>query len=82
MWLSKLARGTADLYVSQVLAIPRLGEKGAKQLLADMEYLINVLQALGVTPHPKLHQCIEALKATEEESRNSTNGSSTGGSSP
>ena len=82
MWLSKLARGTADLYVSQVLAIPRLGEKGAKQLLADIEYLINALQALGVTPHPKYHRCIEALKTTEEESRNSTNGSSTGGSSP
>jgi len=72
MWLSKLARGTADLYVSQILSIPRLGELGAKQLIADIEYLVNVLQALGVTPHPKLMQCVEALGATEEESKATT----------
>jgi len=72
MWLSKLARGCADLYVTQILVIPRLSEQGTKQLVADIEYLVNVLKALGVTPHPKLGQCVEALQADEAEFKRNT----------
>ena len=52
--------------------VPRLSAQGTAQLASDIEYLVNVLQALGVTPHPKLAQCVEALNATEEEIKQST----------
>jgi len=66
-WISKLARMTADLYIGQLLTIPRLSPSGSAQLAADMQYLVNVLKALAIEPHPKLLQSIEALQASQQE---------------
>jgi hypothetical protein len=34
------------------MRIPRLGRKGAEHLAADMNYILNVFTALGVSGHP------------------------------
>eukprot|EP00656_Telonema_subtile_P008182 TRINITY_DN1382_c0_g1_i5.p1 TRINITY_DN1382_c0_g1~~TRINITY_DN1382_c0_g1_i5.p1 ORF type:complete len:514 (+),score=150.24 TRINITY_DN1382_c0_g1_i5:146-1687(+) len=66
-WVSKLARMAADLYIGQLLTMPRLSGSGAAQLAADMQYLVNVLKALAIDPHPKLLQSIQALQASQSE---------------
>jgi Golgi complex component 7 (COG7) len=37
-------------YVQNICSVPRLGSGGARQLAIDIEYVCNVLAALGVSP--------------------------------
>eukprot|EP00271_Cylindrocystis_brebissonii_P001387 TRINITY_DN11655_c0_g1_i1.p1 TRINITY_DN11655_c0_g1~~TRINITY_DN11655_c0_g1_i1.p1 ORF type:complete len:516 (+),score=172.32 TRINITY_DN11655_c0_g1_i1:205-1548(+) len=53
-WLFKVAEGAAALYIEQLRAIPKLSERGTSQLVADVEYLTNVLSALSVASPPAL----------------------------
>eukprot|EP00241_Pyramimonas_parkeae_P016908 CAMPEP_0114299448 /NCGR_PEP_ID=MMETSP0059-20121206/12979_1 /TAXON_ID=36894 /ORGANISM="Pyramimonas parkeae, Strain CCMP726" /LENGTH=798 /DNA_ID=CAMNT_0001421921 /DNA_START=64 /DNA_END=2460 /DNA_ORIENTATION=+ len=48
-WLTKVALGTAEMYLEQLLRIETLSDKGAQQAAADLEYLCNVYAALGET---------------------------------
>lgn len=47
-WVVRVAGGAASLATSAALAIEALDDSGAAQLAADMEYLANVVSALGV----------------------------------
>jgi hypothetical protein len=62
MWIGAVAVGTMEMYVQHILAIPRLGVAGARQLATDIEYICNVLAALGVSPTKELElvlRCVE-----------------------
>jgi Golgi complex component 7 (COG7) len=54
MWIGAIAHGTMELYVQKICAISRLTDGGACQLAIDIEYVCNVLAALGVVPTDKL----------------------------
>ena len=47
-WMHRVAEGASSLYVEQLRAIPRISDRGAQQLSADIEYLSSVLSVLYV----------------------------------
>jgi hypothetical protein len=51
-WLQLLSRGTFRLLLTSVLSLTILTDKGARQLSTDIEYLVNVLSALGLSMPP------------------------------
>ncbi|GAB0491319.1 hypothetical protein MMPV_002572 [Pyropia vietnamensis] len=53
-WMAAVAGGTMALYVERLCGIPRLTPGGAAQLATDVEYVMTVAAALGVTPVPAL----------------------------
>jgi hypothetical protein len=64
-WLNLLSRGTFAALLSSFPAIPQLSERGARQLSTDLEYLINVLSALGLTIPPIIHKLTAWLTWSE-----------------
>lgn len=54
-WMFKVAEGAIAVYIEQIRGIQALSERGAQQLSADIEYLINVLTALSMPTPPVLH---------------------------
>ena len=48
-WLSLLSKGTFKHLISSIHQLNGLSERGSKQLACDLEYLVNVLSALGLT---------------------------------
>jgi conserved oligomeric Golgi complex subunit 7 len=53
-WVGTLCRGTMAWYVMRVIDIPTLSDHGCRQLSADVDYLANVVSALGVQVDPAL----------------------------
>lgn len=53
-WLRMLAKSVEKIIQSQTQQIPRLSDRGGKQLACDIEYFGTVLTALGVEPNPLL----------------------------
>ncbi|XP_031568834.1 conserved oligomeric Golgi complex subunit 7-like [Actinia tenebrosa] len=66
-WLGSIARGTIHTYVENILRIHELTPYSTKQLLADIEYFCNVLEALEVEPSDSLKHIMMLLKASPEE---------------
>ncbi|XP_066545463.1 conserved oligomeric Golgi complex subunit 7 [Amia ocellicauda] len=68
-WLGSVARATMQTYCDAVLQIPELSPHAAKQLATDMDYLSNVMDALGLQPSRALQQIVTLLKAKADDFR-------------
>ncbi|KAM8961456.1 conserved oligomeric Golgi complex subunit 7 [Pelodytes ibericus] len=68
-WLGSLARATMQTYCDVILQIPMLTPHSSKQLATDIDYLINVMDALGLQPTRTLQHIVTLLKTKPEEYR-------------
>ncbi|XP_036401232.1 conserved oligomeric Golgi complex subunit 7 [Megalops cyprinoides] len=68
-WLGSIARATMQTYCDAILLIPELTPHSTKQLATDIDYLSNVMDALGLQPSRTLQQIVTLLKAKPEEYR-------------
>eukprot|EP00011_Vannellida_sp_DIVA3-517-6-12_P015100 CAMPEP_0114622544 /NCGR_PEP_ID=MMETSP0168-20121206/9793_1 /TAXON_ID=95228 ORGANISM="Vannella sp., Strain DIVA3 517/6/12" /NCGR_SAMPLE_ID=MMETSP0168 /ASSEMBLY_ACC=CAM_ASM_000044 /LENGTH=605 /DNA_ID=CAMNT_0001833765 /DNA_START=276 /DNA_END=2089 /DNA_ORIENTATION=- len=68
-WVSAVSRATMSLYLQKISQIKRLSPLGAKQLLTDIEYLFDVMSALGVPANDNLVTVKEFLEKPENELR-------------
>ncbi|XP_019739039.1 conserved oligomeric Golgi complex subunit 7 [Hippocampus comes] len=68
-WLGSIARATMQTYCDAILLIPRLGAHSTKQLATDIDYLSNVMDALGLQPSRTLQQIVTLLRAKPEDYR-------------
>ncbi|XP_068694856.1 conserved oligomeric Golgi complex subunit 7-like [Montipora foliosa] len=66
-WLGSIARGTMQAYTESILRIHVLTPYSTQQLLADIDYFCNVLEALEVTPSQTLTHINALLQATPEK---------------
>ncbi|KAJ8798605.1 hypothetical protein J1605_016408 [Eschrichtius robustus] len=73
-WLGSVARATMQTYCDAVLQIPELTPHSTKQLATDIDYLINVMDALGLQPSRTLHNIVMLLKAKPEDYRQVSKG--------
>ena len=51
-WLDVVGLAVAGRLLERILRIPSLTPKGCEHLNADLNYLVNVFSALGVSGHP------------------------------
>lgn len=51
-WLDVVGSAVTGQLLERILCIPRLSSKGCEHLAVDLNYLVNVLAALGVSGHP------------------------------
>ncbi|CAM5142532.1 unnamed protein product [Eretmochelys imbricata] len=68
-WLGSVARATMQTYCEVILQIPELTLHSAKQLATDIDYLINVMDALGLQPSKTLQNIVTLLKTKPEDYR-------------
>lgn len=68
-WLGSIARATMQTYCDAILLIPQLGTHSTKQLATDIDYLCNVMDALGLQPSRTLQHIVTLLRAKPEEYR-------------
>ncbi|XP_030066947.1 conserved oligomeric Golgi complex subunit 7 [Microcaecilia unicolor] len=68
-WLGSIARATMQTYCEVILQIPELSLHSTKQLITDIDYLINVMDALGLQPLRMLQNIVNLLKVKPEEFR-------------
>ncbi|OXB68843.1 hypothetical protein ASZ78_002258 [Callipepla squamata] len=68
-WLGSIARATMQTYCEVILQIPELTVHSTKQLSTDIDYLINVMDALGLQPSRTLQNIVTLLKAKPEDYR-------------
>ncbi|XP_044180833.1 conserved oligomeric Golgi complex subunit 7-like [Acropora millepora] len=66
-WLGSIARGTMHVYTESILRIHELTPYSTQQLLADIDYFCNVLEALEVTPSQMLTHINVLLKASPDK---------------
>lgn len=66
-WLGSIARGTMHAYTESILRIHELTPYSTQQLLADIDYFCNVLEALEVTPSQTLMHINALLKASPDK---------------
>ncbi|CAH1263030.1 COG7 [Branchiostoma lanceolatum] len=66
-WLGSIARGTMLTYLEAILKIPKMTDYGRKQLAADIDYVCNVLDALGVPANKDLKGVAALLQASSTE---------------
>ncbi|KAM6423601.1 conserved oligomeric Golgi complex subunit 7 isoform 1-T2 [Liasis olivaceus] len=66
-WLGSLARATMQTYCEVILQIPELSPHSCKQLATDIDYLINVMDALGLQPSKALQNTVALLKTKPED---------------
>jgi len=67
-WINSITRGTMGLYMQKIIEIPHLSETGAKQLAADIGYLMNVASALGVSVDPSLELAFKYISVPSDRS--------------
>lgn len=68
-WLGSIARATMQTYCDVILLIPQLGAHSTKQLATDIDYLSNVMDALGLQPSRNLQHIVTLLRAKPEDYR-------------
>ena len=81
-WLDVIGLAVTGRLLEKIMRIPQLTPKGCEHLAADLNYLINVFSALGVTghPHPLVSHIATLMTLSDEdlmaqiESRDSTTG--------
>jgi hypothetical protein len=66
-WLDVVGLAVTGRLLEKVLRIPKLTPKGCEHLSVDLNYLVNVLAALGVSGHPHPLVSHVAELATMEE---------------
>ncbi|PKA49966.1 hypothetical protein AXF42_Ash017505 [Apostasia shenzhenica] len=69
-WMFKVAEGATALFMEQLRGIHYITDRGAQQLSADIEYLINVLSALSMPIPPFLSTFHTCLSASKDDLRN------------
>jgi hypothetical protein len=67
-WLDLISHGVCDELVNRVQTVERFTEKGGKQLACDVDYLANVLSALGLSITP-LATAIAAASGASSQSQ-------------
>ncbi|XP_004622945.1 conserved oligomeric Golgi complex subunit 7 [Octodon degus] len=73
-WLGSIARATMQTYCDVILQIPELTAHSTRQLATDIDYLINVMDALGLQPSRTLQSIVTLLKAKPEDYRQLSKG--------
>ncbi|XP_040314704.1 conserved oligomeric Golgi complex subunit 7 [Herpailurus yagouaroundi] len=73
-WLGSIARATMQTYCDVILQIPELTPHSTKQLVTDIDYLINVMDALGLQPSRPLQNIGTLLKSKPEDYRQVSKG--------
>ncbi|KAM9099849.1 conserved oligomeric Golgi complex subunit 7 [Sarcophilus harrisii] len=73
-WLGSIARATMQTYCDVILQIPELTPHSTKQLATDIDYLINVMDALGLQPSRALQNMVTLLKTKPEDYRQAAKG--------
>uniref|UniRef100_A0A8C4R186 Conserved oligomeric Golgi complex subunit 7 n=1 Tax=Eptatretus burgeri TaxID=7764 RepID=A0A8C4R186_EPTBU len=68
-WLGAVARASLQCYCEAILQIGHLSPHATRQLTTDIEYLINVLDAIGLQPSKALQHALALLKATPQDFR-------------
>ncbi|XP_077406986.1 conserved oligomeric Golgi complex subunit 7 [Vanacampus margaritifer] len=68
-WLGSIARATMQTYCDAILLIPHLSAHSTKQVATDIDYLSNVMDALGLQPSRALQQIVSLLRAKPEDYR-------------
>ncbi|XP_071319065.1 conserved oligomeric Golgi complex subunit 7 [Trachinotus anak] len=68
-WLGSIARATMQTYCDAILLIPQLSTHSTKQLATDIDYLSNVMDALGLQPSRALQHIVTLLRAKPENYR-------------
>ncbi|XP_069547627.1 conserved oligomeric Golgi complex subunit 7 [Brachyistius frenatus] len=68
-WLGSIARATMQTYCDAILLIPQLSSHSTKQLATDIDYLSNVMDALGLQPSRALQHIVTLLRAKPEDYR-------------
>nr|XP_020493190.1 conserved oligomeric Golgi complex subunit 7 [Labrus bergylta] len=68
-WLGSIARATMQTYCDAILLIPQLSVHSTKQLATDIDYLSNVMDALGLQPSRTLQHIVTLLRAKPEDYR-------------
>ncbi|KAM6964587.1 conserved oligomeric Golgi complex subunit 7 [Tautogolabrus adspersus] len=68
-WLGSIARATMQTYCDAILLIPQLGTHSTKQLATDIDYLSNVMDALGLQPSRTMQHIVTLLRAKPEDYR-------------
>lgn len=68
-WLGSIARATMQTYCDAILLIPQLSTHSTKQLATDIDYLSNVMDALGLQPSRALQHIVTLLRAKPEDFR-------------
>ncbi|KAG7227791.1 hypothetical protein INR49_013585 [Caranx melampygus] len=68
-WLGSIARATMQTYCDAILLIPQLSTHSTKQLATDIDYLSNVMDALGLQPSRTLQHIVTLLRAKPENYR-------------
>ncbi|KAM9336713.1 conserved oligomeric Golgi complex subunit 7 isoform 1-T1 [Symphorus nematophorus] len=68
-WLGSIARATMQTYCDAILLIPQLSTHSTKQLATDIDYLSNVMDALGLQPSRTLQHILTLLRAKPEDYR-------------
>ncbi|KAK9530500.1 hypothetical protein VZT92_011996 [Zoarces viviparus] len=68
-WLGSIARATMQTYCDAILLIPQLSTRSTKQLATDIDYLSNVMDALGLQPSRALQHIVTLLRAKPEDYR-------------
>ncbi|XP_056222132.1 conserved oligomeric Golgi complex subunit 7 [Seriola aureovittata] len=71
-WLGSIARATMQTYCDAILLIPQLSTHSTKQLATDIDYLSNVMDALGLQPSRTLQHIVTLLRAKPENYRQTT----------
>jgi len=66
-WLQLLSAGTFRLLLSRVLSVPVLSPRGARQLATDLDYLLNVLLALGIAAPTLAKRLAHWLHCSEQD---------------
>ena len=72
-WLGSVVRATEHTYVEAVSQISKLNSQMARQLVADLDYLSNVIDSLGLNTSKELTQLRDLLNASavsKEDFRN------------
>ncbi|XP_016146878.1 conserved oligomeric Golgi complex subunit 7 [Sinocyclocheilus grahami] len=68
-WLGSIARATMQTYCDVILQLPELSPHATKQLATDIDYLSNVMDALGLQTSRTLQNMVTLLRAKPVEYR-------------
>lgn len=66
-WLEMVSQGVVKLLLAKMQKIKKLSPLGSKHLSSDMDYLINVLRALGLQMDPLALAVKQVLDITSKE---------------
>ncbi|KAJ3025041.1 UNVERIFIED_CONTAM: hypothetical protein HDU68_007525 [Siphonaria sp. JEL0065] len=69
LWITSLARSVMSLFVARILEINKLGQGGVRQLAADVDYIVKVVEAMDVDVVDDLKAVGMVLEGGEEAVR-------------